>query len=297
MSLSVLRTTLLAAVVLTAFPAAAACPGDCTASGTVDVSKLIRGVNIALGNTAVSECPAFDGNGDGSVAVNELIAAVNAALNGCPIEPIFPADYRQTYIEVRDCRFSTEHGGVSIRVLANPISAGPYLRLENPLPVGSIIVKEEYDGPDCSNDAELVVWRPMRKEAPGFDTDDGDWAWQWVDAPSRSVRYNDKETCIGCHRAEACLARDYMCTEAGGAPRGLLRKVLEQVPAALLSISGTSPTDVFAVGADQKDGRGPYVAHYDGTGWRRLDSGASGDLWWISVTPIDGNSTWRAPAG
>ncbi|MEO8604665.1 MAG: cytochrome P460 family protein [bacterium] len=284
-----LVSVLFAAVVLTALPAAASCPGDCTGDGVVGVSELIRGVNIALGNAPVSDCPAFDVNVDGSVAVNELIAAVNAALNGCPIEPIFPADYRDTFIEVRDCRQSIEHGFVAIRVLANPIAAGPYLRLENPLPVGSIIVKEEYDAQDCSNDADLVRWRPMRKEAPGFDPDDGDWAWQWVDAPSRSVRFDDKATCIGCHRAEACLARDYMCTEAGDTPRGELRKVLEKVPAALLSISGTSPTDIYTVGADPKDGRGPFVLQYDGHSWKRLDSGASGDLWWISVTPIDGN--------
>jgi hypothetical protein len=276
--------------------AVAACPGDCNGSGAVDVSKLIRGVNIALGNTAASECPAFDVNGDGAVAVNELIAAVNAALNGCPLEPIFPADYRDTFVEVRDCRNSVEHGSVSIRVLVNPESAAAYQRNENPLPVGTIVVKEEFDAPDCSNDADLVRWRPMRKEAPGFDPDDGDWAWQWVDAPARSVRFNDKASCIGCHRAEACLLRDYMCTEDQPGPRGVLRPVLEQLPAALLSIAGTSPTNVFAVGADPRDGRGPYVVRYDGTGWTRLDSGASGDLWWISVTPIDG-SFYLAGAG
>lgn len=272
-----------------AAPAAAACPGDCTGSGAVDVSKLIRGVNIALGNTPVTDCPAFDVNGDGLVAVNELIAAVNAALNGCPLEPIFPADYRETFIEVRDCRNSIEHGSVSIRVLANPIAAGPYLRNENPLPVGSIIVKEEYDAPDCGNDADLARWRPMRKEAPGFDPDDGDWAWQWVSAPSRTVLLDDKATCIGCHRVEECVARDYMCTVNEPGPRGVLAPVLEQLPAALLSVSGTAATDVYAVGADPGDGRGPYVVHYDGHGWTRLDTGASSDLWWISVAPIAGD--------
>lgn len=289
MRASVWLSTLLAAALLTALPAKAVCPGDCDGSGAVDVSKLIRGVNIALGNTSVSECPAFDVNNDGMVAVNELIAAVNAALTGCPIEPIFPANYRDTFTEVRDCRFSVEHGAVMIRVLANDIGAAPYLRQENPLPVGSIIVKEEYDADDCSDPSTLVRWRPMRKEAPGFDSVDGDWSWQWVDAPARTVRYNDKQTCIGCHRVDACLRRDYMCTEAGDSPRGVLHKVLEHQPAALLSISGTSPTDIFAVGADPQDGRGPYIVHYDGSGWTRLDSGASGDLWWISVTPIDGS--------
>jgi len=65
--------------------------------------------------------------------------------------------------------------------------------------------------------------------------------------------------------------------------------VLKDLPSALLSISGTSPTDVYAIGADPADGRGPYVLRYNGDEWRRLDTGASGDLWWISETPIDGS--------
>jgi hypothetical protein len=57
----------------------------------------------------------------------------------------------------------------------------------------------------------------------------------------------------------------------------------------VLSISGRSPSDVYAVGSDPGDSRGPLVLHYDGDGWRRLDSGATGTLWWISVEPIDGD--------
>jgi hypothetical protein len=132
----------------------------------------------------------------------------------------------------------------------------------------------------------------MRKEASGFDPEDADWHWQRVNAPARTVECDDKLCrtfpCIGCHREPACLARDYQCTE-GDAPRGNVRPVLEQLPAALLSVSGRSPTDVFAVGADAEDGKGPLVLHYDGTDWRRLESGATGDLWWISTAPVDGD--------
>lgn len=281
---------------LLAVTPALACPGDCDGNGQVTIAELIRGVNIALGNFPASNCAAADRNGNGVVAINELIAAVDASLNGCPIEPIFPADYRDTYTIVRDCRFSIEHGGPMIRVWANPIAVQPYLDEENPLPVGSIIIKEEFEGVDCVTDSELDRWRVMRKEAPGFDPDDGDWAWQWVDA-DRSVRFNDKTTCIGCHRAEECVARDYMCTENGGSeptptpvPQpGELDLVLEDLPAALLSITGGSPTDVIAVGADPTDDKGPLVVRYDGSSWRRLETGVGGDLWWISVVPIDGN--------
>jgi hypothetical protein len=58
---------------------------------------------------------------------------------------------------------------------------------------------------------------------------------------------------------------------------------------ALLSVSGTAADDVYAVGADPGDGLGPYVLHYNGRGWRRLDTGTAGELWWISVEMIDGS--------
>jgi hypothetical protein len=59
------------------------CPGDCGNDQAVTVNELVLAVNIALGNTPVSQCPAVNTNGDDQVTVNELIQAVNAALNGC----------------------------------------------------------------------------------------------------------------------------------------------------------------------------------------------------------------------
>ncbi len=49
--------------------------------------------------------------------------------------------------------------------------------------------------------------------------------------------------------------------------------------AALLSIWGSSADDVWTVGAD--DGTGPLLLHYDGTAWSRVDTGSTGDLWWV----------------
>lgn len=280
---------------------ALACPGDCNSDGHVDIGELVRGVNIALGNLPVTQCPAIDGNGSASVSISELVAAVNAALTGCPaatptalptatpttgVAPILPADYRDEFVEVRDCRLSVEHQFRSIRVLANRIAADAYLRDANPLPLGSIVVKEEYDGGDCT-DADLIEWTAMRKEPPGFDPDDADWHWQRIAAPGRHVVTDGKQTCIGCHVREECVARDYMCTV--GATRGQLRPVLEDLPAALLSVSGRAPTDVYAVGADPGDGRGPLVLHWDGSAWTRRETGATGDLWWISTPPVDGD--------
>jgi hypothetical protein len=49
--------------------------------------------------------------------------------------------------------------------------------------------------------------------------------------------------------------------------------------AALLSVTGRSSSDVWAVGADK--GSGPKVLHFDGTEWQELNTGQRGDLWWV----------------
>lgn len=59
------------------------CAGDCDGNGAVQIAELIRGVNMALGNLPLGDCPAFDGDANDQVSINELISAVNAALNGC----------------------------------------------------------------------------------------------------------------------------------------------------------------------------------------------------------------------
>jgi DNA-binding beta-propeller fold protein YncE len=211
-------------------------------------------------------------------------------------EPILPADYRASFVEVRDCRFSLEHGGVYIRVLTNPESAQAYQDNASTLPVGTVVVKEEFGDARCS-DSELLRWRVMRKEAPGFDPVDGDWHWQFLTS-RREVIYNDKSTCITCHHEPDCVRRDYMCALPGGAAE--MKAIIDGLPATLLSISGTPPDDghahghevnfdVYAVGADPGDGRGPFILRYDGGDWRRLESGARGDLWWISDRMIDGD--------
>ncbi len=69
---------------------------------------------------------------------------------------------------------------------------------------------------------------------------------------------------------------------------GSTQVIFDPLNAAMLSVSGTAADDIYAVGADPGDGRGPYMLHYDGQSWQRLVTGASGDLWWISVERIEG---------
>jgi len=58
------------------------CVGDCDSDGTVAINELILLVNIALGSSPASACPALPPTPP--VMINDLIEAVNNALNGCP---------------------------------------------------------------------------------------------------------------------------------------------------------------------------------------------------------------------
>ncbi len=58
------------------------CVGDCGGKGSLGISDLILGVNIALGTASLTQCPEFDGNKDGKVEINEIIIGVNNALIG-----------------------------------------------------------------------------------------------------------------------------------------------------------------------------------------------------------------------
>jgi hypothetical protein len=57
--------------------------------------------------------------------------------------------------------------------------------------------------------------------------------------------------------------------------------VFEGLPGALLSVTGTSADDVYAVGADGRDGKGGLFLHWDGKAWSRVATPAV-DLWWVS---------------
>ena len=52
----------------------------------------------------------------------------------------------------------------------------------------------------------------------------------------------------------------------------------EGLAGALYSVFGTSPSDVYVVGADA--GTGPELHHYNGSDWTPIDCGHSGDIWW-----------------
>ena len=59
------------------------CVGDCDGGGAVDVTKIIKMVNIALGVAPVTDCAGGDPDNSGTIDVTEIIQAVNNALSGC----------------------------------------------------------------------------------------------------------------------------------------------------------------------------------------------------------------------
>jgi len=85
------------------------CPGDCNGDGLVAINETILAVNIALGDTAASSCPAADPNDDGEVTVNELVAAVGDALDGCPGPPPATLEEIQSTIFTPVCATSGCH--------------------------------------------------------------------------------------------------------------------------------------------------------------------------------------------
>ncbi len=54
-----------------------------------------------------------------------------------------------------------------------------------------------------------------------------------------------------------------------------------ELPGALISVWGTTSSDIWVVGGDAGGGDGPEVRHFDGTTWTRLTTGEAGDLWWV----------------
>jgi Domain of unknown function (DUF6851) len=109
-------------------------------------------------------------------------------------------------------------------------------------------------------------------------------------SPSETVSVPPTATPTPTGSATATTGSDTTPTPAPTSfPAGVVHQVLQDLPAALLSITGTSAADVYTVGADANDGTGPMVLHYDGETWQRLNTGATTGLWWISVTPIDGD--------
>ena len=120
--------------------------------------------------------------------------------------PAFPATYATSYVEVRNCRSSSDHDLHKIRVLADPAALAPYRDRNAEFPTGAIVLKEEYDFADGNCTGQVIEWTVMEKVAASSNLG---WSWQRVDV-DRDVVAEDNTRCINCH------------TQCGVAPDGYL---------------------------------------------------------------------------
>lgn len=113
--------------------------------------------------------------------------------------PLFDPDYATNYTQVRDCRSSSSHDFHLIVIWADPDAVTPYLDREAPFPVGSVVLKEEFDIGDVDCTGDIVQWSVMQRleegTAPALQLD---WFWQKVDRNGEVVTQNEAR-CFGCH--------------------------------------------------------------------------------------------------
>ena len=133
---------------------------------------------------------------------------------GNPTPPAaFPADYADSYVEVRGCRRSADHELEFVRVLADPAALGPYSDRQSAFPEGAVVLKEQYEPSDDSCSGSIAQWTVMRK-APAA-TERLGWDWQRVASDRRVVEEN-AEGCVNCH--SSCTGApqpgyDFTCTD------------------------------------------------------------------------------------
>ncbi|MBL9020473.1 MAG: cytochrome P460 family protein [Myxococcales bacterium] len=118
--------------------------------------------------------------------------------------PVFPESWASSYTEVRNCRSSGDHELNKVRVLVDAAALAPYMTRAQPFPVGSVVLKAEYDFADGNCSGPPVGWTVMQKA--GTPENLG-WVWQKVDA-GRGVESENDPQCVQCH------------TDCGVAPDG-----------------------------------------------------------------------------
>lgn len=116
------------------------------------------------------------------------------------------------YDEVRDCRHSHEHELRYIRVLADALALEVYDLWDRPYPVGSTLVKLEYDDDACET---VVGYTAMQKLEDGENPDGHDWWWQKLDPERRVLEEGAPFSCVDCHQhhCEPPNGYDLTCAE------------------------------------------------------------------------------------
>ncbi len=113
--------------------------------------------------------------------------------------PLFPANYLDSYVQVRDCRTSADHDLRRIRILADPLAKDAYLGRDRPFPDGATLLKEERDFSDDACSGEIQSFTVMVKLPDGSSPSTLDWSWQRVDPKTMREATEDVGRCVSCH--------------------------------------------------------------------------------------------------
>lgn len=176
----------------------------------------MRGSHTALGLVAALAIAPALGCGGTSDEGRPDAGVPDAGLPDAQVStPLFPADYADTYVEVRDCRQNSgSHNFNRIRVLADPAALAPYRDRAGDFPAGAVVLKEEhaFEDSDCSGD--VIRWTAMERLAdPAANPDLLGWHWQDV-AADRTVVSDDQPACYGCHTdCEGAEGYEGTCTD------------------------------------------------------------------------------------
>jgi hypothetical protein len=139
-----------------------------------------------------------------------LIALI--MVGGCDVEPsqpqpsaqpLFAADFEQTFVEVRGCRPSIEHDLEYVRLLVHPDAVDTYRRCVVPsspcspsdgFTDGALLVKAQYLNPQCT---DLLRWTAVQKDSSS--STGGGWRWQEVSADRQVTQDGAPSACTSCH--------------------------------------------------------------------------------------------------
>ena len=140
------------------------CTGDCDASAAVTVDEILVGVNIALGQQAVTMCRAFDRDGSDDLTVDELVSGVDAALNGCILEEAEgPFITAMTLVRADDIVLdAVDVDALGRKIFVRPFGSGFSMIVETrPGPdgadVGHQVFEEAPDLPTLRPDIQIIV--------------------------------------------------------------------------------------------------------------------------------------------
>ena len=113
--------------------------------------------------------------------------------------PLIDPGYRETYVMARGCRNSASHDLHKIVVWASPDAADAYIPQDGVMPVGSILLKEEYDFADTNCEGEVIRFSVMKKLESGAAPEFFDWYWAAYEADGVTQRSENDSRCYGCH--------------------------------------------------------------------------------------------------